>query len=319
MSTLYLDRKHLSIEIDGGSLTLREHDEIRQRVPLTLLERVVITAGVQLNTNTLLSLNNHNISVNLIGSRGNQGGAQLIGNPNGDVHRRLAQYALYFNEKAQQQVVQTLLSHKIRQQRLLLHTARKTRHDISRTLTKGIDSLGQILPKLEQAEAIENLMGYEGAAAARYFEAYTSLFADSLGFMHRVKRPPTDPVNACLSLGYTLLHHEAVKIINGAGLDVYLGVLHQPAYNRESLASDMIEPLRAKIDQFTWRLFAEKVLREHHFAQQNGGVYLTKEGRAIYYPAYELLARKMRKVLKGYTYAYVNFIKKQYQGEETNL
>lgn len=310
MSTLYLDRKNLSIEVDGGSLTLRQNNEIRQRIPISLIERIVIAAGVDLNTNTLLQLSSNQVSITMIGSRASQLGAQVISFSGGDVQRRLSQYALYFNESLQVKVVRALLLQKLRQQRLLLHNARKIRHDVRYRLTKAIDSIGNYLSKLPTIDSLESLMGYEGAAAARYFEAYASLFPESLGFCGRAKRPPTDPVNACLSLGYTMIHHEAARIINGAGLDVYLGVLHRASYNRGSLALDIIEPLRAKIDFFTWRLFAEKKLRQHHFSERDGGFYLTKEGRAIYYPLYEALARGLRRVIKKYVYLYVVFLRK---------
>ena len=37
-----------------------------------------------------------------------------------------------------------------------------------------------------------------------------------LGARHGRRRPPPDPVNACLSLGYTLLHNEALQAWPGS-------------------------------------------------------------------------------------------------------
>ncbi len=52
---------------------------------------------------------------------------------------------------------------------------------------------------------------------------------DSAG---RVKRPPTDPVNALLSFGYTVLTNQIVSLAHAVGLDPGLGVLHQPGFGK---------------------------------------------------------------------------------------
>ena len=62
-----------------------------------------------------------------------------------------------------------------------------------------------------QPPDIASLLGIEGAGAAAYFAGYRTLFPDSLQFEGRNRRPPRDPVNACLSLGYTMVHFEAVS------------------------------------------------------------------------------------------------------------
>lgn len=89
----------------------------------------------------------------------------------------------------------------------------------------------------------------------------------ALGFTGRNRRPPRDPANACLSLGYTLLHAEAVTAAQAAGLDPLLGFYHRPAFGRESLASDLIEPLRAEVDAWVAALFRDRALREDHFTR----------------------------------------------------
>jgi CRISPR-associated protein Cas1 len=308
MSSLYLDRKHLSIETNAGSLTIRQQGEIKQHIPLNLLERIVVSVGIELNTHTLTQLAHYGISLIFISGRSNSQSAQIIATPNGNVARRLTQYKIAQHPNSVQLIANTIITAKIRQQRHLLKRAKTLRHDISFALTKGINSLNDILTKTPNAQSIDSLMGYEGAAANVYFTAYSQLFAESLGFHGRAKRPPTDPVNACLSLGYTLLHHEAVRIVTGAGLDPYLGFVHQPAYNRESLASDLIEPHRAHIDQMIWRLFAEKTLRDYHFTQRDGGYYLTKEGRAIFYPIYEARVKSLRRLMRLQTYQLVHHL-----------
>lgn len=63
-------------------------------------------------------------------------------------------------------------------------------------------------------------------------------------FTDRNKRPPRDPVNACLSFGYTLLLRTAESMLQKAGLDIHLGAIHGISRKMPSLALDFIEEFR---------------------------------------------------------------------------
>ncbi|MCZ7659386.1 MAG: CRISPR-associated endonuclease Cas1 [Xanthobacteraceae bacterium] len=105
------------------------------------------------------------------------------------------------------------------------------------------------------------LRGREGAAARAFFPAYATAFTPALGFAGRNRRPPRDPVNVCLSLGYTLAHAEALRAAARTGLDPQLGVYHDLAPGRDSLACDLAEPVRPLVDGFVQRAFADAILR----------------------------------------------------------
>ena len=145
---------------------------------------------------------------------------------------------------------------------------------------------------------LENLRGIEGAAQAIYFHALTALFPQSLNFRTRSRRPPRDPVNACLSLGYTLAHFEAVRTLHAAGLDPFLGFFHELSFGRESLACDLIEPVRPSVDAWVWQMFRSRELRSEHFTSDKGACLLEKTGRLRFYerfePFLESLARRFR-------------------------
>jgi CRISPR-associated endonuclease Cas1 len=96
--------------------------------------------------------------------------------------------------------------------------------------------------------------------------AMAAVMPPALQFTGRNRRPPRDPVNACLSLGYTLLHAQAVQACAVAGLDPLLGFYHRPAFGRESLASDLIEALRPAVDLWVWELVRSRTLLEDHFS-----------------------------------------------------
>jgi CRISPR-associated protein Cas1 len=156
------------------------------------------------------------------------------------------------------------------------------------------------LKKENSVDSLASVRGIEGSASACYFHAFTKLFPESLNFNHRNRRPPADPVNACLSLSYTLIHHEAVTALRIVGLDAAVGCYHELYYNRESLACDLIESVRPLIDAWIWELFKNRVLNVEHFTTNDGACYLNKAGKQHFYEAYYQKVLSLRKLLRRY-------------------
>lgn len=60
------------------------------------------------------------------------------------------------------------------------------------------------------------------------------------------------PPNAVLNYLYAILEAEARLVAAELGLDPGLGVLHRDTPNRDSLASDLMEPARPLVDAFVF-------------------------------------------------------------------
>jgi len=165
-------------------------------------------------------------------------------------------------------------------------------------LTSSIQTINDILSNLNDQTSLDSLRGLEGSAARSYFRALTFAFPLSLKFHGRNRRPPQDPVNSLLSLGYTLLHFELVREIETVGLDPTIGYFHSFEYGRESLACDFCEAFRPDVDRFVFELFRRRDFREYDFAiiNQQGinACYLKKQSKKKYFEFYEGWARDNR-------------------------
>ncbi len=132
--------------------------------------------------------------------------------------------------------------------------------------------------QLVEQTTIDGLMGVEGAASREYFQAYGRLFTFDWGFSGRNRRPPRDPVNALLSLGYTLLYSEMVAAVQLSCLDPYLGALHQVQDGRCSLALDVMEPFRWVVDELVVSKMNLATFTAGDFRQEaDGAVFLQPE------------------------------------------
>ena len=142
----------------------------------------------------------------------------------------------------------------------------------------AVNAMRQTLAKLENAKNLEALLGYEGTGAAAYYRAFRQFLRDDWHFKTRQFRPPPDPINAMLSLGYTLLHNHVYAFINIVGFDPYCGYFHQPKHGHAALASDLMEEFRQIIvDGYVLSLVNNNRIRPDDFEQTNKGIRFTKE------------------------------------------
>lgn len=312
MTTLYVDRKGVSMRVDGGTLVFEEAGARVGCVPLGPIERVVLRGDVALQANVLGHLGGLGVGVLVLSGRKGVP-TMLLHRPHNDAHRRVMQLRAAADADWCLKIATELVTRKLRtQQRLLLDRAES---DLEHRfmLLRAAARVGASADAAIGAGGLDSLRGVEGAGAQAYFTGLRELFAPSLNFTGRNRRPPRDPVNAVLSLGYTLLHAEAVLQSYAGGLDPYVGFLHGLDFGRESLACDLVEPLRTGVDRLVIRLFRERELEAAHFSQAAGACLLGKAGRERFYRAWEAAAEGLRQALQAEVTALVAAL----QGRET--
>ncbi|MCB1821339.1 MAG: CRISPR-associated endonuclease Cas1 [Candidatus Competibacteraceae bacterium] len=282
MCTLYLDQQGSQLGREGLELVLRDREGGERCFPLEQIERVLVYGRIQLTADALSALLERGIPTTLLNSRGWLHG-HLQGERGGQVRRRARQYALMQDEAAALNLARALVTAKLRNQRWLLRT-----HDSPRA-----PGLEPYIASARAARDVAALRGVEGSGAKCYFAAFAELLSGSpFAFPGRRKRPPTDPVNALLSLGYTLLLGELRSGLQGYGLDSFAGVFHASDGGQPSCALDLMEPLRPLVDRLVLRL------AWHEFAPadfQDGadGACLVRDGRrGLFYAAWETLMQE---------------------------
>jgi CRISPR-associated protein Cas1 len=179
------------------------------------------------------------------------------------------QMDLYDDASWRVETARRIVAGKIRNQSVVLlrRDGRSDRMNAARA------QMAQCAARLPGAADLDTVRGLEGAAAAAYFGVMGELIkAPDIEFRTRIRRPPPDPTNILLSFGYTMLTklmHGAVEL---AGLDPYVGTLHEPVDNRISLALDLIEELRPVIvDTLVLALLNRRVIRATDFTPTDEG------------------------------------------------
>lgn len=296
MTSLYVDRRGVTLKADGEALVFYEHSERIGTVPMAPLSRVFLRGDVTLSSSLLGKLGERGIGVVVLSGR-KATPTMLLGRPHNDAARRVAQYRLSLDVNFCLRFSRAIVESKLRSQAAFLIERREGEAQSRYLLTVMLRRLESALAAVDKQMSIASLRGVEGAGAAAYFEGFGDLLPERLHFDRRNRRPPKDPVNAVLSLSYTLLHAEAVLALYGGGLDPFVGFYHALDFGRESLACDVVEVLRVEVDRHALMLFRTEKLRFDDFTNTDGACLLGKAGRARFYAEWEPLAERLRKQL----------------------
>jgi hypothetical protein len=98
----------------------------------------------------------------------------------------------------------------------------------------------------------------------RNFESRVSVLSGS-------SRLAANPVNAILNYLYALLEAECRLAVAALGLDPGMGVLHMDTLNRDTLACDLMEPVRPDVDAYVLNRILRQPLRRNWFFEERNG------------------------------------------------
>jgi CRISPR-associated protein Cas1 len=292
MHTLSITEQGTRVHAEGDSLLLYRGDALAHRIRLGTVEQLLLFGRVEVTSAALALLARKEIDVVFLSRQGYYR-ARLLGRGSPVVRLRLEQLRRAQDPAFCLALAQALVAGKVQHQRQLLLRGQRRLADAE---LAGV--LGQMRLLAEQCGRptdLEALRGLEGRAAALYFGQFGKLLlTGELAFDGRSRRPPRDPINACLSFGYALLGRVAETEVLRAGLDPYLGFFHQPLHGRPSLMLDLLEEFRPLVDGLVLRLVNRRQLAavdfephggpplEEILAEEDGGPARAAEGEGVY-------------------------------------
>lgn len=301
MRQIVIDKKGSRLDYER-SLLFIHHDNFKKpiSVPFEQIQSLVITTYVSIGSSLLTKLASHKIAVVILPSRNSGEACFIQGKWHNATMRRCEQYQI-INDERRIYWAKKLVKLKIRNQYHLLDKLRQQTQENDKEVIQAIGDLQNFCRRLsneaQKEYDLDSLRGIEGAAAVIFFGQYKKFFDSELGFVSRNRRPPKDPVNALLSLGYTLLQGIYEQAVYAVGFDPYLGVLHEISYGRASLACDFTELGRADIEYWVWQLFNQEIIEQEDFGYDNSrfGCELLKEGRSRFYESFSKLRFRLQK------------------------
>jgi CRISPR-associated protein Cas1 len=287
MANLYLTEQGSVLRKTGDRLIVEKDDEILLDVQCHKIDAVLIFGNVQFTTQSVHELFEHGIEMAILTRTGKLIG-QITSPATKNIDLRISQFNKYGDDGFRLAFAKKIVAGKIKNSLQVIRWFSYNHPD--RDFQPEITAISARLREVDDVAQIEQLFGVEGSAAKSYFEAFGNMLLCTLGFTGRRKHPSTDPVNALLSFGYTIIFNEISSLLDGLGFDPYLSYFHSIDYGRASLASDLMEEFRAPIaDRFTLYLVNNRIIGETDFYSnpKGGGVYLKREPLKRYFKEYE--------------------------------
>jgi CRISPR-associated protein Cas1 len=290
---LYLTEQGSVLRKSGDRFLVEKEGQVLLDLPYHKLESILIFGNIQVTTQALGELMETGIAVSFLSRNGRYRGS--VSTPQGnDIQLRLAQFRCFAEAARALELARAQIEAKIANSLEVL----RTHHGGSEPPEAA--ALLKLGGEAKAAPNLEVLLGVEGAATRSYFDAAMKLNRSAFEWHGRQSHPPPDPLNAMLSLAYTLLANELRSLVEAHGLDSGLGCLHQPDFGRPSLAYDLVEPFRAPVaDRFVLTQINRKVFEPGDFQPHaaSGGVRLTPEALVRFLEGWErwMLARPLTK------------------------
>lgn len=272
MAILYITEQGAVLHRSGNRVIVKKDRDVLQEIPIIQLDEVVIFGNGHITTPAMGYLLDKDIPVSFLSSQGKYRG-KLQPRYAKDTRIRQHQYAVAGDSQQCLELAKSFVRGKLANSVRFCQRQRTRNADV----TAAMGAIRQITRNLDGAKNLETLLGYEGAGAVAHYRAFRQFLAHDWGFTTRQFRPPPDPINAMLSLGYTLLHNHIYAFINVVGLDPYCGYFHQPRHGHAALASDLMEEFRSIIvNGYVLSLINKNRVRLEDFNQTRKGIRFTK-------------------------------------------
>ena len=307
---LYLNTQGYRVGIKSERLVIKDGDDVIDEVRMNDVTHVALFGNIQLSTQAVQELCEQEIPVAYF-SMGGWFYGLTRGHGLKNVHTRIRQFAAAANPLQCLALAQKIVQAKIRNHRTMLMRLHV------QPPAAAVQGMKEIAGRVPRALGLDELLGMEGAAAALYFQNFAGMIkvgeddlddeipglevsqsaekrrkaeteAFTFDFTQRRRRPPTDPVNALLSLAYSLLAKDCTIASLAVGFDPYVGFYHQPRHGRPALALDLMEEFRPLIAESTvLTAINNRMINSSHFVRAGDAVNLSPNGRKAFFQAYE--------------------------------
>ena len=271
MRSVYVTHAAATLHREGDVIAVRHKRKKLGNVQVNDLEQLVLMGNIVLTPRALDLLIEKGVDTVFLTHHGRYRG-RIVHSLSGNVRLRMSQFEFLGDRNKALAVARDIVRGKTTNMRAFLLRVGRARGRTPEQ-EKSLQTMKACVARLERVGTMDQVRGCEGSAAAAYFRCFgDAIVADGFHFDGRNRRPPLDPVNALLSLGYTLLHNAVESAVNIVGLDPYLGSLHSIEAGRPSLVCDLVEEMRAPVvDRLVVAALNQRVMQVDDFEDAGPG------------------------------------------------
>jgi len=264
-----------------NTIAFVDSEENRKSIPVEQVERIHLFGEIDLNTKMLNYISQYGVILNFYNYYGFYTGSFYPRKKNVSGMLIVKQSECYLNKEKRLYMAKSFID--------------SAAHHILRNLRKHKEKTAIFIEGIEKerlniskAQRVDELMGTEGRIRRIYYEGFNTILNNDFEFNKREKRPPTDPVNALISFGNSLMYTAVLGELYQTQLDPTISYLHEPSTRRFSLVLDISEIFKPMIiDSLIFSIINNRMITKEDFDINEGICFLNENGKKIFIREYE--------------------------------
>ncbi|MFQ5901174.1 MAG: CRISPR-associated endonuclease Cas1 [Thermodesulfobacteriota bacterium] len=306
---LYITEPHLFLSLNGDAIDIRRYKAIVETIPIRRISEIMVMERSVLSTAIIRKCTDNNIPLTVVL---NSGYYITTIKPDSkkyyDISFEHARKHYSLSETEILCIAKEFAAGKINNYISLF----RQRYVKGQNLF--IRELKRVVENIHQAGDVHQVRGFEGAVAKKIYQRLNTLIDHDIFHIKKRGRRKPDRINSMLNFGYYLLFSCINATVRATGLNPYLGFLHSPQNNYESLVCDIEELFRPRLNRCIIRMINLRTITKDDFAETDRGMYLKREAIKRFIDRFEAeMNRKNSKntlSLKESIYVQVAVIKK---------
>lgn len=254
----------------------------KKAIPIEDLEKLHLFGEVDLNSKFLNYISRYSVLINVYNYYGFYSGTYYSKKKNVSGLLLVNQSKAYLDNQIRVEMAKAFIDSAIH------HILRNLRRHKSET-EEFILMIENERELMKKANTIQEVMGAEGRARKKYYESFNKFLKEDFYFYKREKRPPTDPINALISFGNSLMYTTVLGEIYKTQLDPTISYLHEPSTKRFSLSLDIAEIFKPLIiDSIIFNMINKNMIKKEDFDTEDDICYLNELGKKKFIKEYEI-------------------------------
>lgn len=254
-----------------GNVLIVETREGKTQIPIGVIRHVFLFGTVNITVPAIRLLSSRGKFVFLLNRYGRLVSVVYPEFFGSDNNIRMNQYLTFSKEERKVAITKELLQRKLEVVKLVIYNLYASRGLKTENLNEWTEG---IRASILSAETLQSLLGIDGNISRYLYGKFSSFNESPFYFERREYYPPPDPVNALLSLSFSIFYSIMHPLVLSFGFDPYLGFFHIRRGKHAALCSDVMEIVRPRLAEFVFTALNDEFFEEGDFSKDKGGVFL---------------------------------------------
>jgi CRISPR-associated protein Cas1 len=269
---LYITEPYLFLALNGDAIEIKKNKEVIETIPLRRISEIMVMEKTVFSTALLARCCESKIPFTIALNSG-----YYITTVKPDSKNYYEVSSAHTNKYANLSETEILCIAKEFAAGKLKNYIAMFRQRHEKQPATAVDELQFYIQRVYLSATIDQVRGFEAAATKKIYQMLNNFIDDEFFHIRKRARKKPDAINSLLNLGYYLLFSRINATVRAAGLNPYLGFLHNPGDSYESLVCDIEELFRSRIDRLIIRMVNLKVVKKEDFIETDRGCYLKND------------------------------------------